>query len=39
MWRLPKQIVGVVLRDEARDKLLIVEAADEERVKDVLSSM
>jgi hypothetical protein len=39
MWRLPKQIVGLALRDEARDKLLIIEAADEKTVRDVFDSL
>jgi hypothetical protein len=38
-WNVPKQIVGVILRDESRDKLLVVEGPDEKTVKDVLESM
>ena len=39
LWRLPKLIVGVLLRDELNDKLLIVEATDEKTVRETLESM
>jgi hypothetical protein len=39
LWQVPKRIVGVVLRDETRDKLLIVEGPDEKTVRDVVESM
>lgn len=39
LWRLPRQIVGVILRDETRDKLLVVEGPDEKTVQQILESL